>query len=60
MLGGIYNLNKAPHGKDGSPLDALCVAKLKIALQDGRRCANRFGILAEFPANHPAKSLYGK
>ena len=57
LLGGLYELGRAPQGKGGSATDAMPACKRLLAAQDLRRAAARRGAPLAFPPCHPARSL---
>ncbi|KAI8813164.1 thioredoxin-like protein [Cladochytrium replicatum] len=57
LLGGIYELTKAPQGKAGSATDALNDAKKNIANVDFRRTLARSGVTLNWNPRHPVRSV---
>jgi 2-hydroxychromene-2-carboxylate isomerase len=58
LLGGIYDLTKAPQGKDGSATDMMSPAKLKIQGEDLRRQLIRHEAPYRDPTYFLQKTVY--
>ena len=60
LLGGVYDLVKAPMGKAGSASDVDPPQKKVLASLDLKRTVQRHNIPFNWHPSHPVKSLYGK
>ena len=59
LLGGIYDLVKAPMGKAGSASDVEPPQKRLLSSQDLQRTVDRHGLEFSWHPQHPVRSLYG-
>ncbi|KAJ3061627.1 hypothetical protein HDU98_002443 [Podochytrium sp. JEL0797] len=57
LLGGIYELTKAPQGKAGSATDVMNSRKSKVLSEDFQRTFERFKIPLNWNKKHPVRSL---
>ncbi|KAL2919297.1 hypothetical protein HK105_200940 [Polyrhizophydium stewartii] len=57
LLGGIYELTKAPQGKDGSATQAMAAAKQRLHVQDLERTVARAGVRLSMHPSHPVRSV---
>lgn len=55
LLGGLYDLTKAPQGKDGSATSVMNAAKKAISAQDFEREIRRYQLPIKFHPQHPLK-----
>jgi 2-hydroxychromene-2-carboxylate isomerase len=58
LLGGIYDLIKAPQGKGGSSTETMSAAKLRMQGEDLRRQLARRGVPYRDPTHFPQKTVY--
>ncbi|KAJ3113692.1 hypothetical protein HDU96_003057 [Phlyctochytrium bullatum] len=57
LLGGIYNLTKAPQGKDGSASDVMAKSKRVIHTKDLFRTLERNSLRIKWHPQHPVRSV---
>jgi len=57
LLGGLYDLTKAPQGKDGSATSVMPENKQKLNAIDLQREAERWGVILKWNSKHPIRSL---
>lgn len=57
LLGGLYQLDKAPQGTSGSATDIMSPIKQRYNTYDLQRQASRLGSIINMPAKHPQRSL---
>jgi 2-hydroxychromene-2-carboxylate isomerase len=58
LLGGLYKLDNALQGKDGSATDVMSREKQVAIAIDLKRNAARFQVPLRFPAKHPMRTLH--
>ncbi|XP_065826211.1 uncharacterized protein [Oscarella lobularis] len=57
LLGGLYDLSRAPQGKDGSAYSVMPQAKRRLLTKDFMLSMKRNGLSLTVPASHPQKTL---
>ncbi|KAI8847444.1 thioredoxin-like protein [Chytridium lagenaria] len=57
LLGGIYNLSKAPQGKHGSATDVMALNKKNAHVRDMARTVERSGVTLNWNTKHPVRSV---
>jgi len=57
LLGGLYKLDQAPQGKDGSASDVMSPTKKALGARDLRRTLERYQVPLSFHSNHPVRSV---
>jgi hypothetical protein len=60
VLGGLYELSKAPQGKDGSSNDVVPQARKRFVSRALHRDLQRYHLSLTYPRNHPLKTVDGK
>lgn len=58
LLGGVYDLVKAPQGKNGSASDVMPASKLAIARRDMRMSLQRNKVPLNWPTKHPQSTVH--